>query len=201
MWDNDDTSKLLTLYYENISKIGPYQKFKNKKCMWIFIAKKLSEFSDIERDDVQCENKYKNLAKARKDDLANKRKSGNEPQDLQFDAKFLLIESVDDTFDPEVRQGVGICTKRAATESDASTSSDATALSLNAASEIKPPSKKRRTPEEIAEAIFEKKEAARDRRHQEKMKLIKQIFSTPSSSKQDDQYICYYKIVFFLKYI
>ncbi|EFN75850.1 hypothetical protein EAI_17033, partial [Harpegnathos saltator] len=59
-WSDGSTRFLLDKYSNYSELVGPMKKFKNKKIMWIQIAKDLEDLG-IQKTYIQCEIRYKTV--------------------------------------------------------------------------------------------------------------------------------------------
>ncbi|EFN80753.1 hypothetical protein EAI_12993, partial [Harpegnathos saltator] len=62
-WCDASTRLLLDKYEQYLPLIGPMKQFKCKKSMWIQISQDILTELNIERNAVQCENRYKTILK------------------------------------------------------------------------------------------------------------------------------------------
>lgn len=57
---------LLDKYADYLELVGPMKQFKNKKLMWMEIAKDLETVSGIQKTHIQCENRYKTILRRKR---------------------------------------------------------------------------------------------------------------------------------------
>ncbi|GLV46273.1 hypothetical protein CBL_21500 [Carabus blaptoides fortunei] len=65
-WKISETKVLLDKYENYLSQVGPMKKFKTKRIMWKKISADLKEIFNVEKTDLQCENRYDNFEKEEK---------------------------------------------------------------------------------------------------------------------------------------
>lgn len=123
--------------------------------MWQKISEDLNNILDINRSDMQCENRYKTILKRKKKAIDNNRTSGSSRMDLPFESEINKIAAIDDSIEPEVREGVGrvVLQERE---------------NIN---NLETPKKKRSSVHEARLELGKMKEENRERRHQEKLKM------------------------------
>lgn len=166
LWPNNESKELLQLYYENIGQIGPFSKFKNKKCMWEFISNQISKKCNTFRSPLQCEYRYKNMLKKRNTAQKNNKSSGNEKCDIDFEEEFELINSIDDSIEPDVCFGIGqydIKKRKIDT--------------LSSEEEVERKVQKSPNILTVLRDIQNEKEREKERRHKEKMEIFRELFS------------------------
>ena len=166
LWTDDESKELLQLYYENIAEIGPFAKFKNKKCMWEFISKEISEKCGIFRSSSQCEYRYKNILKRRNTAKKNNKRSGSGKCDIDFEEEFELINSIDDSIEPDVCFGLGQHTIKKK-KVDALSSEEEVERKVIQKSNILT----------VLQDIHIEKERQKERRHKEKIEVLRELFS------------------------
>lgn len=123
---------------------------------------------NIEWSPLQCENRYKTILKRKKKAIDNNKTSGSEREDIPFEEELARIASVDDSIAPEFRI-------------------DATKYE-KPKTEREKSSKRYRKEKSISEVLLElheKQEAARERRHKEKMECIREVMK--DFLKNDDK--------------
>lgn len=159
-WGEPDTKLLLDKYEQYLDQIGPFKKFKNKKSIWVKISNDLKIILGVERTAIQCENRFKTVLKRKSKITKENDKSGAGRTDPEFDDELSKIKAKDDGVEPEMLVGVGEIKKN----------------------KIEKPrhEKEKEKPEDsqIAKVLYkihEEKEKNKDRRHQEKIKLIEML--------------------------
>ncbi|RLU21200.1 hypothetical protein DMN91_005573, partial [Ooceraea biroi] len=60
-WSDETTRFILDKYADYLELVGPMKKFKNKKVMWMQIAKDMETVLGIQKTYIQCENRYKTV--------------------------------------------------------------------------------------------------------------------------------------------
>lgn len=174
-------------------KVGPMKQFKTKKQMWAEIAKIINNEFSISKTAIQCENRYKTVLKRKKAAVDNNSKSGNSREAIPFENELNKIASIDDSIEPEVvgtSHGIRVikrktqpnCPQNVSLNSP-STCSDVEEVNneniVNTPSTSHAPKRRRTlTVQETLMEIFEKKEETRERRHKEKLELIREIFGS-----------------------
>lgn len=165
-WGDSDTKLLLDLYHKGLPLIGPFKKFKNKKCLWIHIGKEIEEQLGLLRTAVQCESRFKTIMKRKTATTTKNHTSGETRVDVPYEDEIGKIKAQDDSLEPDV---------------------------LMSGDEIKINQKEKFRPEEtkmancsrkrkyddlvsVLENMHQKKEEAKERRHREKMELMKELF-------------------------
>lgn len=102
------TRALLDLFTRNFTEVGPFKKFKNLEMMWEHIATEMSNSYKTVFTAYQCENRLKRVKRDAKEALDNNRTSGRAPRVVKYQDELQKISSIDDSFLPKVRFGVGI---------------------------------------------------------------------------------------------
>lgn len=167
-WSDKETKFLLQYFIENQNQFGPFQKFKNKRLMWENISRKLLNVK-IERSPTQCEARYKNLKKKRDEIKTHNRTSGNNKRPFDYETEFMIIQSADDSVEPEVLCGIGqIATK---STDNKRKSQDFASTSDNC--------KKPKHVSILLEELYERKEEQKERRHKEKLEVLRELLSPP----------------------
>lgn len=164
LWTIPETKFLLDKYNSYLSLVGPMKKYKTKKVMWNQIAQDLKEILNIERTGVQCENRYKTVIKRKKKSIDNNSKSGSSRMEVEYEEELRKISAADDSIEPEILRGVTNIKNNLALKS----------CNLKISNtEVKKKTKK--SLQDILYDIYERKEAAKQRRHKEKLKLLKEL--------------------------
>ena len=63
VWTDAETTLLLGLYKQYMTRIGPMKQFKTKKSMWIKLSGTLNNKFNTFKTPLQCENRYKTVLK------------------------------------------------------------------------------------------------------------------------------------------
>lgn len=122
--------------------------------MWAQIALDLKEILKVERTIQQVENRYKTVIKRKKQAVENNDKSGSSRQNVEFENELAKIAAQDDSIHPEVLRGVEEC------------------IVKQQPKKIKRNAKSVQT---ILLEINERREENRERRHREKIEILKEI--------------------------
>lgn len=159
-WSDESTKLLLDKYADYVELVGPMKQFKNKKLMWIAIAKDLETVLSIKKTYIQCENRYKTILRRKRVSDKNNSTSGAKRIKVNFENEIKRIVAKDDSIEPEVLQSANniiVNTKN-----------------INLSKE--PKIIKKKIKGGILEILVEKhkeKEIKRQERHEEKIKLLK----------------------------
>lgn len=175
VWCDESTRLLLDKYEQYLPLIGPMKQFKSKKAMWIQISNDILTELNIERSAVQCENRYKTILKRKIQSLKNNQQSGAKRTRVEFEEELNKIKAIDDSLEPEVLQGPGklIEKKKENTVKDCTTRKATKKMSIS----------------ETLLQIQKDKEERRERRHAEKLELLRnfmKIFSTDNNTTDDN---------------
>ncbi|CAH1102965.1 unnamed protein product [Psylliodes chrysocephalus] len=181
-WTEAETKLLLDLYEENISRVGPMKKYKNKKNMWQDVSNIINKTIKINRTALQVENRYKTVLKRKKVAVENNIKTGSLRQIVPYEFELNKIGALDDSIEPEVlgsASGIRILkpihNMPVDAESLPSTSKQETSISYNRKRPVLK-LKKRDTLSQTLTLIHKEKEESRERRHKEKLELLKELF-------------------------
>ncbi|XP_046805180.1 uncharacterized protein LOC124419486 [Lucilia cuprina] len=154
MWTDGETRQLLDFYANYMVDIGPMKKFKTKKEMWADIASRIPD-----KTPKQCEERYKTILKRKKVAVENNKSSGSKRKSIDFEEELNKISSMDDSIEPEVQIS---SQKFLKVEKKDIKKTEETKI-------------KKKTIQETLIEIAEKKEEAKERRHQEKMALLQKV--------------------------
>ncbi|XP_024875731.1 uncharacterized protein LOC112457083 [Temnothorax curvispinosus] len=167
-WTDSQTKKMLALYNENVVKVGPMKKFRNKKLMWECIATDISNEFKIYVSGIQCESRFKNVLKRKTGAVKHNKQSGNDPVEVPYQDEIDEIKSMDDSIKPEVLVSPG----------------SIKVLKNNSqkclAEQSRQDNKKKKTEDPLITAFREsqeRREANRQRRHEEKLALLREFLS------------------------
>lgn len=158
------------------------KKFRTKKAMWVQIATDLNRILKIVRTDVQVENRFKTVMKRKKQAIDNNQTTGASRINIPYEEELSKISALDDSIEPEVlRSSAGIVKVKPAEVIS-------NMYDLPSTSRCSSPEKKRRkgnvksidnrknkSIQETLLDIHHEKEEARERRHQEKMELLREL--------------------------
>lgn len=103
-WSEESTRLLLDKYADYLELVGPMKKFKNKKIMWIQIAKDIETVLGIQKTYIQCENRYKTILRRKRISDKNNSTSGSKRVKVSFENEIKQIAAKDDSLEPEVLQ-------------------------------------------------------------------------------------------------
>lgn len=157
LWTDNETKFILDQYEAYVGQVGPMKKFRNKKAMWRGISLNLMKDMQVTRDCVQVENRYKTCLKRKKKAVEHNSRSGNSRQQVPFEDELSKISANDDSIEPEVL------------------------ASAKRFKYLKPvPSKtssdKKMSNQELIIKLHEEKEAAKEKRHNDKIKVLTELF-------------------------
>ena len=165
--------------------------------MWNHIVDSINKTFKTNKTGIQAENRYKTVLKRKKTAIDNNKKSGACRMEIPFENEINKIASIDDSIEPEVSgTAKGIFKKKKITENLEKESSPSTSktsspsLSITSESDLNQKLKQRKvkTIQETLMDIHEKRELAKERRHKEKLDLIKKLFKKePENSEGDDE--------------
>ncbi|KAH9371537.1 hypothetical protein HPB48_002395 [Haemaphysalis longicornis] len=161
-WGEGETLLLLDRYALYLDMVGPMKRFRHKKAMWQQIAAEIYTKLGVSKTPEQCMNRLKTVKRRRTDSRTHNKQSGVQPVPVEYDAELQKIAAIDDSMEPELMRGPGRVELKAPT-SPASTDSD-----------TPPPAKKQRC--SVAETLWKihvDREEQRERRHKEKMELLR----------------------------
>ncbi|KAL1477842.1 hypothetical protein MTO96_035431 [Rhipicephalus appendiculatus] len=160
--------------------------------MWTAIAAELRRETGMERTPLQCENRLKTVKKRYNNARKHNRQSGVSPIEVPYADEMGKLAAVDYSVFPEVMRGVGRVERTPPQMSQASTSSSQADGQASAADHgsgaaeegdvaaSPSTSKRQKTSQSLANVLWmihKDREEARERRHQEKLALIRQLFS------------------------
>lgn len=103
-WSDESTRFVVDKYADYLELVGPIKKFKNKKIMWIQIAKDVEAVLGIQKTYIQCENRYKTILRRKRICDKNNSTSGLKRTKVNFENELKLIPAKDDSIEPEVLQ-------------------------------------------------------------------------------------------------
>lgn len=154
------TKFMLEKYGQFMNFIGPMKKFKRKLDMWKQIAKDMEEELGVKCTHTQIENRYKTVSKRKKVIVNNNKSTGAARMDDEYENEWKQITNKDDSIIPEVMRStkVVVINKKDITES-------------------KPKKMKTDSSQLMLLKFLKEKEESKERRHQEKMELIRSILN------------------------
>lgn len=147
--------------------------------MWLQISADMMKMLNISKTPLQIENRFKTVLKRKKKPVENNCKSGSSRENIPFEEELRKIAHSDDSIEPEVLRSVrGVKYPKLNVLEIPEKICD-TDLTKHAIDDSPKATKSKRTKsnEEIKIKLFEKKEAAKEKRHQEKLKLIRELFA------------------------
>lgn len=162
-WSEGETRVLLDKFYDYLSQVGPMKRFKNKKAMWAAIALDIEDETGHFKTAEQCQNRFKTIKKRRSEAKKHNATSGAEPTEIPFDDELAKIKSIDDSFEPELLRGPGRVEYRSEKQND-----------------TVPPKRSKLSIPEMMWKIHEDREKQRERRHKEKVELLKHLLGAPN---------------------
>ncbi|KAL1489237.1 hypothetical protein ABEB36_014170 [Hypothenemus hampei] len=166
-WNTKETRLLLDKYELYLNCVGPLKKFKTKKVMWKKVSEDILSLLNINKIPYQCENRYKTIIKKMKKAIDNNKKTGTSKMEVEYEEELCKIVAKDDSILPEVLVGPGKVIKPKIGMENGSSSET---------NENK--SKKRirkRSVGDILLQIQKQKEEGRERRHREKLEILKEL--------------------------
>jgi len=159
-WTEGITKFLLERYSKWMSYVGPMKKFKKKIDLWKQLAIDIDEEFGIRFTYLQAENRYKTVCKRKKTVIDNNRKTGASRLDDTYESEWALITKKDDSILPEVLRS-------------------ARSVVMNCKEDCSEPQKKKfkskTTDVDTLLDFLKMKEVEKERRHKEKMDLIKSL--------------------------
>lgn len=168
---------MLDKYETYLSDIGPMKKFKTKKLMWSQISADMMKMLNISKTSLQIENRFKTVLKRKKKAVENNCKSGSSREEVPFEEELRKIAHSDDSIEPEVLRSARSVKYPKLNAPEIPEKIYNTDLAKHAIDGSPKAKKSKRTNEEIRIELFEKKEAAKERRHKEKLNLIRELFA------------------------
>jgi len=178
-WSDPEAKLLLEKYDEYVDHVGPMKTFKNKKSMWEKISSDILENLGSLKTGAQCENRYKTVRKRKgwidthPDKTVSRLSKDSSPKRMRkaggmrnpTDSENSLSKSLEigDIVEADVRRGVGQVTFSMDQSLDEDDKRDTR-------------KRIRQTLSSVLMQIHREKEEARERRHQEKMELLKMLF-------------------------
>ena len=159
-WTEASTVFILNKYAEYLPRVGPMKKYKTKKVMWQTIAEELETVLSVTKTSVQCENRYKTIIKRKRACEKNNSSSGAKRMKINFEQEIQTIRAIDDSLEPEVLQ-----------------SSNKTVMNSKDGPETFKGNKKKQGMSlvETLLTIHMEKEAKREQRHEEKLRVLRSI--------------------------
>lgn len=154
------TKFMLEKYGKFMNFVGPMKKFKKKMDMWKQIAKDMEEELGVTFTHVQIENRYKTISKRKKIIVDNNRSTGAARMDDEYENEWKQITNKDDSIIPEVMRSTKVVV-----------------INKKDYTEPKPKKIKTDSTQTMLLKFLKDKEESKERRHQEKMELIRSILN------------------------
>lgn len=179
-WTDEETKLLLNFYETYCSKVGPMKKFKTKKAMWGQIAIDLNKIMKVTRTGLQVENRFKTVLKRKKQAVDNNKTTGSSRINIPYEEELAKISAIDDSIEPEVLRSSACGLKLLKVTDTHGDVLDSPSTSCSGSAEQKRKkyfkcSGQSKTIQETLMNIHHEKEEARERRHHEKMELLKEL--------------------------
>lgn len=167
-WSESMTRTVLDKYDEYIGDVGPMKKFRTKKRMWEFMAEELNNMFENNKTAQQVENRFKTVLKRKKNATVNNHQSGSKRTKIEFEEELNKIASKDDSIEPEILkdQNSTIQVHKDIIKAENKKSVSLTDV-FNKAQEAKLKQRDQQHKE---------REDNKERRHQEKLQLLKDLF-------------------------
>lgn len=168
-WCDKSTRLLLDKYEKYLPSIGPMKQLKSKKAMWIQISNDIMTELNIKRSAVQCENRYKTILKRKAQSVKNNQQSGAKRMKVEYEEELEKIKAIDDSLEPEVLLSPGKIIEK---------------NKENIVTDCK--TQKARKKISISETLLQiqkDKEEKRERRHAEKLEILRNCMKMFSKQK------------------
>lgn len=169
-WCDDSTKLLLDKYEQYLALVGPMKQFKCKKAMWMQIAEDIKTEINIVRSATQCENRYKTILKRKNQSTKNNLQSGAKRIKVDFEEEINKIKAIDDSLEPEILQGPGKVIEKE-----------------NIPKRCQEIKKKTMSMSDTLLQIQKDKEEKREKRHQEKLELLKNFMKIFNNKDSDSE--------------
>lgn len=176
-WCEESTKLLLDKYEQYLALVGPMKQFKCKKNMWIQIAEDIKTEINIIRTATQCENQYKTILKRKNQTTKNNQQSGAKRVKVEFEEELNKIKAIDDSLEPEIMQSPG----KLIVKSNEN-------VPKNFEEESSSSFKKKKKTMSINETLWQiqtDKEEKREKRHKEKLELLKNFMKVFNHKDSD----------------
>lgn len=167
-WSEAMTKFLLDHYFEGIKEVGPMKQFRNKKNMWEHITLVMNNHFYTNKTSTQVENRYKTVVRRKTQAVSNNHTSGAKRIRVDYEEELSKIAKIDDNIEPEVLkdQTTTIVNKKIE-----ETKRKHVAEAYEAINKQKMDLKKK---------LHDEKEQNKERRHEEKMQLLKELINKNS---------------------
>ncbi|XP_011859950.1 PREDICTED: uncharacterized protein LOC105557346 [Vollenhovia emeryi] len=176
-WTDSATSFILDKYETYLSDIGPMKKFKTKKLMWSQISADMTKMLNISKTALQIENRYKTVLKRKKKAVENNSKSGSSREEIPFENELRKIARADDSIEPEVLRSARSVKYPKLNVPEIPEEICNTSPAKHAIDGSPKAKKSKRSNQDKMMELLEKREAAKEKRHQEKLNLIRELFA------------------------
>nr|XP_054931993.1 uncharacterized protein LOC129387231 [Dermacentor andersoni] len=162
-WTEEETKLLLDKYHAYLGLVGPMKTFKTKKAMWRAISLDIEDALGLQKSPKQCQNRFQTVKRRTSHQDLHNRASGAEPTQVPF-YQMGKIAAVDHSLEPYLLRGPGRVVFKSTSVSTLAKMSAARKATSKAMSEM-------------MWKIHQDREQQRERRHQEKMNLIRSFLS------------------------
>lgn len=172
-WCEESTRFLLDKYEQYLPVVGPMKQFKCKKSMWMQISNDIATELNIVRSSVQCENRYKTILKRKMQSVSGNQQSGAKRTKVEFEDELNKIKAIDDSVEPEILQGPGKLIEKHKEKI------------MNKENTINCTVEKTRKKKSISETLLQiqnDKEEKREKRHKEKLEILRNFMTIFSKS-------------------
>jgi len=154
------------------------KRFKTKKTMWSQISADMQKMLNISKTALQIENRYKTVLKRKKKAVENNSRSGSSREEVPFEEELRKIAHSDDSIEPEVLRSAR--NVRYPKLNVPEIPEEICSLAKHANDDSPKKKKIKRTSQDAKMELFKEKEVAKERRHQEKLNLIRKLFAKPN---------------------
>lgn len=148
--------------------------------MWSQISTDMLKVLNISKTALQIENRYKTVLKRKKKAVENNSRSGSSREEVPFEEELRKIAHSDDSIEPEVLRNARNIKYPKLNVSEIREICS-TSLAKHANNDSPKKKKIKRTNQDVKMELFKEKESAKERRHQEKLNLIRELFAKPNT--------------------
>lgn len=182
-WTDSVTSFILDKYETYLSDIGLMKKFKTNKLMWSQISAYIKKILNISKTPLQIENRYKTVLRRKKKAVEINSKSGSSREEIPFEKELSKIARANDSIESEVLRSARSVKypKLNVPETETVEEFCNTNLAKHGIDGSSKTKKFKQSNEDKRIQLLEKKEAAKEKRHQEKLNLIRELFAKPNT--------------------
>lgn len=160
IWTEGITKFMLEQYGKFMNYVGPMKKFKRKVDMWKHLTNEIEKEFSVKFTYLQVENRYKTVCKRKKVIIDNNRSTGSSRMDDAYENEWNNITKQDDSILPEVLR-----------------SAKTVVINKKNNPELFPKKPKTDSAQQMLLNYLKEKEIAKERRHKEKMDLLKSLFN------------------------